>query len=98
MAERVRRPVDSSISKWVCRHSAQSCCPFKIKFAQESKAPASKPREYLAGKDAQTLARDLLAVEQADFSAAFRNPPMKRVKLARIKRNARCAATTPHRT
>lgn len=30
VTERIRRPVDSSISKWSCRHSAQTCCPFNI--------------------------------------------------------------------
>ena len=78
----------SSISKWVCRHSAQSCCPFNIKFAQELKEPAFAAREFIAGKDATTLAEDLLAMPQDEFSAAFRKSPMKRAKLAGLKRNA----------
>lgn len=88
-AERVRHPVDSRISKWVYRQFSQSCCPFNIKFAQELKEPAFRPRAFLAGKDAQTLARDLLAMGQADFSVAFRKSPMKRAKLAGLQRNAR---------
>lgn len=81
--------MDNSIAKWVYRHSAQSCCPFNIKFAQELKEMAFAPREFLAKKDARTLAEDLLAMEQAEFSAAFRKSPMKRAKLARLQRNAR---------
>ena len=79
----------SSISKWVCRHSAQTCCPWNEKFAQELKEPAFAPREFLAGKDATTLSEDLLAMSQDDFSAAFRKSPMKRAKLARLQRDAR---------
>lgn len=79
----------SSILKWECRHSAQSVCPFNVKFAQELQEPAFAPREVIAGKDAHTLARDLLAMEQAEFSATFRNSPMKRAKLAELQRNAR---------
>ena len=45
----------------------------------------------IAGKDARTLAEDLLAMEQAEFSASFRKSPMKRAKLAGLKRNARGA-------
>ncbi len=51
--------------------------------------PGVRPREVLAGKDAQTLAAELLAMEQEDFSAAFRRSPMKRAKLAGLQRNAR---------
>ncbi|WP_158508750.1 HEAT repeat domain-containing protein [Gemmatirosa kalamazoonensis] len=46
------------------------------------------PREALAGKDARTLARALLGMTQAEFSAAFKGSPMKRAKLRGLKRNA----------
>lgn len=39
-------------------------------------------------KDARTLARELLAMSQAEFSAAFRGSPMKRAKLSGVKRTA----------
>ena len=39
-------------------------------------------------KDARTLARELLAMSQAEFSAAFKGSPMKRAKLRGLKRNA----------
>ena len=47
------------------------------------------PRDFIANKDARTLAEDLLAMDQAQFSAAFRKSPMKRAKLAGLQRNAR---------
>jgi epoxyqueuosine reductase QueG len=58
-------------------------CPWNVRFATELKEPAFTPREVLAGKDAPTLARDLLAMEQAEFSAAFRESPMKRARGSR---------------
>ena len=45
-------------------------------------------REFIAGKDAVTLARDILALDQERFSAAFRKSPMKRAKLRGLQRNA----------
>jgi epoxyqueuosine reductase len=42
----------------------------------------------IAGKDARTLAREILAMTQEAFSAAFRHSPMKRAKLRGLKRNA----------
>ena len=42
----------------------------------------------IAGKDARTLARDLLALSDEAFRIAFRGSPMKRAKLGGLKRNA----------
>jgi epoxyqueuosine reductase len=42
----------------------------------------------IAGKDARTLAREILAMSQEEFTAAFRKSPMKRAKLRGLKRNA----------
>ncbi|MBC7672655.1 MAG: tRNA epoxyqueuosine(34) reductase QueG, partial [Polaromonas sp.] len=66
----------------------QEVCPFNIKFAQALKVQEFAPREFIAGKDAQTLARALLAMTQEEFSAAFKGSPMKRAKLRGLKRNA----------
>jgi epoxyqueuosine reductase len=52
------------------------------------KEPTFAPREVLAGKDARQLARELLEMSQEQFSAAFKNSPMKRAKLRGLKRNA----------
>jgi epoxyqueuosine reductase len=64
-------------------------CPWSIRFstALPDDSPF-QPRESLAGKDARTLARELLWMSQAEFSAAFKNSPMKRAKLRGLKRNA----------
>lgn len=66
----------------------QDVCPWNASFAQELTEPAFAAREVLAGKDARTLARELLTMTQEEFSAAFRGSPMKRAKLRGLKRNA----------
>jgi epoxyqueuosine reductase len=50
--------------------------------------PELAPREFIAGKDARQLARDILATSQEEFSAAFKGSPMKRAKLRGLRRNA----------
>jgi epoxyqueuosine reductase len=62
--------------------------PWNVRFAGELREPAFAPREALAGKDARTLARELLAMSQPEFSAGFKRSPMKRAKLRGLKRNA----------
>jgi len=81
--------VVSGISKRLYRQTSQDVCPFNIKFSR-ALAPDSPyaPREALADKDARTLARELLAMTQEDFSRAFSRSPMKRAKLRGLKRNA----------
>ncbi|MFI5256503.1 MAG: tRNA epoxyqueuosine(34) reductase QueG [Gemmatimonadales bacterium] len=69
--------------------ACQEVCPWNVRFARELTEEAFAPRPAIAGKDARQLARDLLAMSQDDFSAAFRKSPMKRAKLAGLKRNAR---------
>ncbi|MDB4886965.1 MAG: hypothetical protein JWN79_2403 [Gemmatimonadetes bacterium] len=66
----------------------QEVCPWNVKFAQALEVPEFAPREVLAGKDARTLARDILAMTQEEFSRAFSRSPMKRAKLRGLKRNA----------
>ena len=66
----------------------QSVCPWNVRFAQALEEPAFAAREALAGRDARTLARELLAMTQDEFSAAFKGSPMKRAKLRGLKRNA----------
>jgi len=64
-------------------------CPWNVKFSQELAEQAPfRAREFIAGKDAVTLSRELLAMSQAEFSAAFKGSPMKRAKLRGLKRNA----------
>ena len=64
-------------------------CPWNGKFSQElAEGSPFAPREFIAGKDAVTLATDILALDQDAFSAAFRKSPMKRAKLSGLGRNA----------
>ena len=86
--EPVRRPVDSSISKWFCRHSAQEVCPWNEKFALPRREEAFRPRPAIAGKHARTLAVDLLSMSDDNFIIAFKGSPMKQAKLRGVKRNA----------
>ena len=67
----------------------QSVCPWNVKFS--SALPEASPfaaREFLGAKDSRTLARELLAMPQEEFSAAFTGSPMKRAKLRGLQRNA----------
>ena len=67
----------------------QEVCPWNVRFATElSEGSPFAPREVIAGKDARTVARDLLAISQDEFTAAFRRSPMKRAKPRGLKRNA----------
>ena len=77
----VRTPVVRTIAKRVYRHISQSCCPWNVKFSHElAKDPPFRARVFVEGKDAMTLATDILALDQDAFSAAFRKSPMKRAK------------------
>jgi epoxyqueuosine reductase len=57
-----------------------------VRFARE--LPDFAPREALAGRDARTLAREILAMDVDAYRAAFRGSAMKRAKLPAMKRNA----------
>ncbi len=64
-------------------------CPWNVKFSQELADDSPfRARELIAEKDAVTLATDILTLDQETFSAAFRKSPMKRAKLASLRRNA----------
>ena len=67
----------------------QDVCPWNVRFSQA--LPNDSPylaREVLAGEDARTLSRELLAMSHEEFSARFKGSPMKRAKLRGLKRNA----------
>ena len=67
-------------------------CPWNVRFSRElPDDSAYAAREVLAGKDARTLARELLGMTQTEFSAAFKGSPMKRAKLRGLERNAAVA-------
>jgi epoxyqueuosine reductase len=67
----------------------QEVCPWNQRFARtlpEGSPFASRPA--LSGRDAGTLARELLAMSQPEFSTAFKGSPMKRARLRGLRRNA----------
>lgn len=66
----------------------QDVCPWNVRFSLDAREAAFAPRESIGGKDARTLARDVLAMDDESFRAAFRNSPMKRAKLRGLKRNS----------
>ncbi len=71
------------------RKLSQDVCPWNRRFA--SSLPEGSPfaaREALAGKDARTLSREILAMDADAYRAAFRGSPMKRAKLPAMQRNA----------
>jgi epoxyqueuosine reductase len=67
----------------------QEVCPWNESFAQELREPAFRPRAAIAGKDARTLAIEVLAMDDVAYRAAFRKSPMKRAKREGLQRNAR---------
>lgn len=83
--EELRHPIGELI--YGC-DICQDVCPWNVRFSRELKETAFAPREILAGKDGPTLARDLMEMTQDEFTATFRNSPMKRAKLRGLKRNA----------
>ena len=66
----------------------QDVCPWNQKFAMPLREEAFKTRPAIAGRDARTLARELLSMSDEEFRVAFKGSPMKRAKLRGLKRNA----------
>jgi epoxyqueuosine reductase len=66
----------------------QEVCPWNEKFSLPLSEDAFRPRATIVGKDARTLAREILEMSDEDFRVAFRGSPMKRAKLRGLKRNA----------
>ena len=67
----------------------QDVCPWNEKFSR--RLPEGSPfasREFISGKSARELATEILALDDEGFREAFRRSPMKRAKLAGLKRNA----------
>jgi epoxyqueuosine reductase len=66
----------------------QDVCPWNVSFAREASESALAPRPAIGGKGARTLAREVLAMDDQQFRAAFKGSAMKRAKLRGLKRNA----------
>jgi epoxyqueuosine reductase len=66
----------------------QDVCPWNVRFARERREPRFAAREAVGTKDAETLARALLAMDEEAYRIAFGGSAMKRAKLAGLQRNA----------
>lgn len=66
----------------------QEVCPWNISFSRDLRESALRPRAGLAGKDARTLAREILTMDDEAFRAAFKGSPMKRARRRGLARNA----------
>jgi len=75
----------------------QEVCPWNVKFAREVTEPRFAPRPVIAGKDARTLATEILAMSEDEFRGAFNGSAMKRAKLAGLRRNVAVVAANPRR-
>lgn len=85
----VRVPVTSSIAIQPCLDSSQEVCPWHLKFARAVREPAFSAQAVIPGKDARSLAEEILAMSDETYRAAFRGSAMKRAKLSGLQRNAR---------
>ena len=71
----------------------QEVCPWNVKFARAlGDGSPYAPRTVVAGREAQALAGELLAMDEAGYQAAFRGSAMKRAKLVGLRRNAEVVA------
>ncbi|MEP6904697.1 MAG: tRNA epoxyqueuosine(34) reductase QueG [Gemmatimonadales bacterium] len=66
----------------------QDVCPWNVSFSQDSREPAFEEREAFTGRDASTLAHEILAMDDERFRIVFKGSAMKRAKLSGLKRNA----------
>ncbi len=67
----------------------QEVCPWNEKFSRRLADDSPfLPRPVVAGKNARTLAHDILAMDDDAFRTAFRGSPMKRAKRLGLERNA----------
>jgi epoxyqueuosine reductase len=66
----------------------QDVCPWNVRFSRDLRESVFEPRPAIRGKDASTLAREILAMDDEAFCAAFKGSPMKRAKRRGLARNA----------
>ena len=66
----------------------QDVCPWNVRFARDLEEPALAARGAIAGKDARTLAREILLMDGKAFRQEFKGSPMKRAKRRGLARNA----------
>jgi epoxyqueuosine reductase len=66
----------------------QDVCPWNIRFSHQLRDDALRPRTLVAGKDGRTLAREILAMDEATYRSRLAGSPMKRAKRSGLARNA----------
>lgn len=70
----------------------QDVCPWNVRFAEELTEPAFAAREFIANRSARSLAESLRDMDEESYGRVFRRSPMRRAKLAGLKRNAAVVA------
>lgn len=76
----------------------QDVCPWNVKFARPEGDAAFSARPAFAGKDAATLATELLQMTEDSYRETFRHSAMKRAKLSGLQRNAEIVLANLGRT
>jgi epoxyqueuosine reductase len=83
-------PLRPLMGEWVYGCDVcQEVCPWNVKFARAlpDDSPYA-PRGALGGRDAATMASELLEMTQQQYAETFRGSAMTRAKLTGLKRNA----------
>lgn len=65
----------------------QDVCPWNVRFSQDVREDAFRPRDVLDG-DARAIARRILSMDDDSFRRDFKGSPMKRAKRRGLARNA----------
>jgi epoxyqueuosine reductase len=76
----------------------QDVCPWNVKFARPEGDPAFALRAAFAGKDAATLATELVQMTEDSYRETFKHSAMKRAKLSGLQRNAEIVLANLGRT
>ena len=66
----------------------QDVCPWNISFSRELRDESLRPRVAHERPDASAMAREILAMDEASYRAAFKGSPMTRAKRRGLARNA----------
>ena len=76
--------ISNNLNGWLfgC-YICQDVCPWNIKFAQPTAEPLFEPRPW----NQTPLAPEILALDEETFRERYRKSPLKRTKLAGLKRN-----------
>ena len=66
----------------------QDVCPWNVSFASELREPSFAARQLIGARDARSLTREVLALDDETYRTTFRGSAMKRAKLGGLRRNA----------